>query len=368
MSRELSGEGHPNHKKRLRLRQKHRKKININDILAKISSSCCQETGFSEIFKPMTIVEEDVKLFWSGISEDCTPHKSRLSSEIIDQHMLGVEESRQNKLIKKLNRQVELGIIDIDEKNKRLARFGRTKQKDNVEADGDFTLLNEDRGLRKRQQVDNIATLLKLHNIDQKKVVVDFGSGSGNLCLALASVYPATQFVFVDQNSKSLDILKKRAEAGKLTNIHIKQFQFKRNNLEDFLDGLHQEVGAMDLGIGLHSCGSFTDLIMDLCRIAACHCLVVPCCNGKIDFSGSSYPRSRMVSSLVSSGEYEMLSRTADDLSCYDAKIAVELDRASWSSENGAKVECWRMEPMAATPKHLMIYCAFPTFSDQPLS
>ena len=40
--------------------------------------------------------------------------------------------------------------------------------------------------------------------METKKVVVDFGSGSGNLCLVLASFYRQSTFVFVDQNEKSL--------------------------------------------------------------------------------------------------------------------------------------------------------------------
>ena len=40
--------------------------------------------------------------------------------------------------------------------------------------------------------------------METKKVVVDFGSGSGNLCLVLASFYKHSTFVFVDQNEKSL--------------------------------------------------------------------------------------------------------------------------------------------------------------------
>ena len=67
-----------------------------------------------------------------------------------------------------------------------------------------FQLLGADRGTRKKQQVENIASLLQLQRMETVRVVVDFGSGSGNLCLVLASLYRDTTFVFVDQNAKSL--------------------------------------------------------------------------------------------------------------------------------------------------------------------
>lgn len=147
-----------------------------------------------------------------------------------------------------------------------------------------FSLLGGDRAIRKRQQVDNIVSVLTKHGLDAKSVVVDFGSGSGNLCLALASVFTLTTFVFVDMNQTSLDILSQRSRVAGLTNIKVIKFRFTEENLQEFLEKICVEVGVgMDLGIGLHSCGSFTDLVMEVCRLASSDCLIVPCCNGKID-------------------------------------------------------------------------------------
>ena len=102
---------------------------------------------------------------------------------------------------------MEMGVISAAERDERLANYGRGNLKNQHDDDvTEFSLLNQDRGLRKRQQVNNISALIKLHGIEEKQVVVDFGSGSGNLCLALASVYPSTSFIFVDQNQTSLDI------------------------------------------------------------------------------------------------------------------------------------------------------------------
>ena len=268
--------------------------------------------------------------------------------------------------MKKLEKQVEMGVISAAERDERLANYGRGNLKNQHDDDvSEFSLLNQDRGLRKRQQVNNISALIKLHGIEEKQVVVDFGSGSGNLCLALASVYPSTSFVFVDQNQTSLDILKKRSEEANLGNIIIKQFKFSSNNLAQFIEEIQVEVGEIGLGIGLHCCGSFTDMVMEMCRVAGSDCLVVPCCNGKIDATTDHYPRSSIISSVVSGEEYQLLSAAADDLSCREAKISVETDRAHWASEAGAsQVQCWSMEPSSASPKNLMIYAKFTSSSD----
>jgi len=123
-----------------------------------------------------------------------------------------VEQARQEKLIKKLEKQFKLGKISEEAKQAQLDKIGRNNLKKANENVDSFSLLGSDRGLRKKQQVDSIAALLKLYSIGDKKVVVDFGSGSGNLCLSLASVYTSTTFIFVDQNDTSLNILRQRAE------------------------------------------------------------------------------------------------------------------------------------------------------------
>ena len=62
------------------------------------------------------------------------------------------------------------------------------------------------------------------------------------------------------------DILKKRAEEAELSNILVKQFTFTTSNSEVFIDEISSEVGTIDLGIGLHSCGTFTDIVMEVCQ------------------------------------------------------------------------------------------------------
>jgi len=221
--------------------------------------------------------------------------------------------------------------------------------------------------------VENFASIF--HLFGKKKVVVDFGCGSGNLCLSLASFYTNTKFVFVDQNLESLNLLTKRAEAGGLSNVIIMQYSFNFDNLADFgrffaEQGLCREE-KFDLGIGLHSCGRFTDMVMEVCRLNQADCLVSPCCNGKMDkdyqlqqdlhTSGKDlkelYPRSTFFTDLISREEYFSVSRAADDLGNYQAKCALEYDRARWAEENGYKVWLFKMDPVSASPKHHVLYC-----------
>ena len=37
------------------------------------------------------------------------------------------------------------------------------------------------------------------------------------------------------------------------------------------------------MGIGLHCCGSFTDMVMEISSRAGADCVVCPCCNVKIE-------------------------------------------------------------------------------------
>ena len=129
-----------------------------------------------------------------------------------------------------------------------------------------YALLGSDRGTRKRQQVENVRSVLAERGLATKSLVVDFGSGSGNLCLALASAQPNTSFLFVDQNQTSLGILAQRARQAGLANVAVMRFRFTADNLREFVERVSSEHGDMDLGIGLHSCGSFTYLVLDVCR------------------------------------------------------------------------------------------------------
>ena len=104
-------------------------------------------------------------------------------------------------------------MISETEANEKLEKFGRTKPREGRDEKSSeslsFTLLNDDRGQRKRQQVENIASILfqrftpktPSDNPKQRRpLVVDFGCGSGNLCLALAAAFPQTTFLLTDRS------------------------------------------------------------------------------------------------------------------------------------------------------------------------
>ena len=107
---------------------------------------------------------------------------------------------------------MKAGVISETEANEKLEKFGRPKPNEKRDEKTSeslfFSLLNNDRGRRKRQQVENIASILfqrftpktPSDNPKQKRpLVVDFGCGSGNLCLALAAALPGTLFLLTDR-------------------------------------------------------------------------------------------------------------------------------------------------------------------------
>ena len=55
----------------------------------------------------------------------CSPHLSRLSPSLVSSHLLAVEAARQEKLRKKLERQLEVGAITEGEKQAQLDRVDR---------------------------------------------------------------------------------------------------------------------------------------------------------------------------------------------------------------------------------------------------
>ena len=383
------------HKKRMIANQRQKKQEGLNNILLRIKEEIVDlsfgntaEKTISSIYFPIPSLNSLImeghdsdnsiscSSFWSSIPSTCTPDQAVLDSSIASDKLLRGEAARQKKYLKKLEKKLECGDITQEEMEEMLDKFGRKNLKDeNVEQDS-FSLLNSSRGLRKRQQVENIASLFQIFG--ERKVVVDFGSGSGNLCLALASFYKNTTFVFADQNRESLEILANRAREGGLTNVRVKVFSFNNDNLDEFINEIEKELGSsFDLGIGLHCCGRFTDLVMELSRLARADCVVVPCCNGKMDKEYqtlsnkddnneeiveselNNYPRSAFISALISRDEYFQVSRAADDENNYEAKCLIEYDRARWARENGFEVSLQRMEPVSCTPKHHVLYCSF---------
>ena len=115
---------------------------------------------------------------------------------------------------RKLHQKVKCGEMSEEDMEERLGTFGR-------EGSTSFSLLNYDRGIRKRQQVERISSLWSLRweqveniasvvqqqcsSLGSEGLVVDFGCGSGNLCLALAAWYRDTTFLLTDRSVVSWD-------------------------------------------------------------------------------------------------------------------------------------------------------------------
>ena len=117
---------------------------------------------------------------------------------------------------------------------------------------------------------------------------------TGNLCLALAPFFTKVRFVLVDKKTYPLKLAERRARG--LKNVQVLQFSFTPSNLDEFCippmttttttttvndDGNDMKKTApiysdskpklksastvctsFDIAIGLHCCGSFTDMVM----------------------------------------------------------------------------------------------------------
>ena len=84
------------------------------------------------------------------MTDVCSPHQARLTSDIVSSHLLGVEQvidsliseanfcfqARQNKLQKKLDRQVQLGVISPETRTAQLEKLGRRNLKQDENDDG----------------------------------------------------------------------------------------------------------------------------------------------------------------------------------------------------------------------------------------
>ena len=140
--------------------------------------------------------------------------------------------------------------------------------------------------------------------------VVDFGSGSGNMVLILATVrnasslpahslrisdaplqlFPAISFIAVDMNGESLRLLQQRATATRLTNVSC-------------VCGLIEHYsGPVDVAFALHACGSATDLALLQAQRARAIFVVSPCCIGKLKYS---IAKAEAASSCSSTGAVE---------------------------------------------------------------
>lgn len=229
-------------------------------------------------------------------------------------------------------------------------------------ADGCETI----RSRRKREQTEGFARILgKLAAGRSGLRIVDFGSGSGNMTLPLAYLFPEHHFVAIDMKDKSIALLEAKAREAGIGNL-----QGQVGMIETYED-------AFDIGLALHACGNATDHAMKKAMRNTAAFVVSPCCVGKLKYSlkgGSSFsecwreyedwdkalkqkkselesrappsvdelqhPASRWMRSCLSEEEFEVLAGYADfhaearpiQRLC---KLNVEIDRAKGAEEAG---------------------------------
>ena len=133
------------------------------------------------------------------------------------------------------------------------------------------------RAIRKRNQIESFATVLAQiipmgpRNGDNYHIV-DFGCGTGALCLSLAFIFPYINFTGVDMNGRSIELLLQRAKAGGLTNVRGVVAKIETFN-EKF-----------DVGMALHACGLATDFALRKTEHSRAAYIMCPCCVGKLKF------------------------------------------------------------------------------------
>lgn len=189
------------------------------------------------------------------------------------------------------------------------------------------------RAFRKRRQAESFVVALQgiLPSLRSKATssgdlslhIVDFGSGSGNLCLPLAFLFPQHRFTAVDMKSQSIDILMQRAHTAGLTNI------------KGVCGQIEQFTEHFDVALALHACGQATDYALwqaERCRAAY---IVCPCCVGKLKHR-------KVVAEANVAGE--PVNKDGDYISCVscDNIPGITHPRSEWlHRELGADGEMW---------------------------
>lgn len=193
--------------------------------------------------------------------------------------------------------------------------------------------------------------------------VVDFGSGSGNSSLVLASLFPSCNFTLVDSKPSCISILKTRIATSGLTNV------------TPFLGDVMDYKNPFDVGIAIHLCGEATDLAMKSCIANRASFVLVPCCVGKIhkvvqsqidaNVETPDYPRSSWLKSKLPMTDYLSLTRVADFSDgggegshsevAEKSKVLIDMDRARRGEEEGYKMQVGKLEPRTCSVKNDII-------------
>lgn len=229
------------------------------------------------------------------------------------------------------------------------------------------------RGLRKRLQVESflavlrqVLTRLAPDGRTRRVFIYDMGCGTGNLCLPLAHALPHCTWVAVDAKQDSIARCAERARRAGLTNVMAMH--------GDIVQSARQPgAPPVDIAMGLHVCGSGTDLVLDVATSARAVFVVSPCCVGKMNVVGCACgPKSALIRARLATEEFSILAAAADfagdsHVSGYDAnsptgalprasKAVVEFDRAAAATEKGYTVHLVKLlHPEACVRNDLLV-------------
>eukprot|EP00536_Pseudo-nitzschia_multiseries_P004260 jgi/Psemu1/187644/e_gw1.70.43.1 len=348
---------------------------------AAVDANANESKGLPDLYRRIPRLETTFQKFWACVPPVCNPNKAVLEGKISDERELSMDRYHSEKYRRKLKYKKESGDITQTELEELWGKHGKRVE--------NFVSILWDR----LSSYTTDETNGNSNGNEFDFTVVDFGSGSGNLCLALAPYFSRVRFVLVDKKPYPLKLVERRANEAGLKNVQTLQYSFSPSNLDDFAipsisttkDDLFLPPGTtveqstksfypqtpskmFDIAIGLHCCGSFTDMVMSLAKSRGADCIVCPCCNGAMTSKttcGYQYPRSSYIGKFMNQDEYLSMSKAAEDSGIYEAKCLIEYDRALWANENGYRVQLLKMSPEDCTPKHHVLYLTHSENNDE---
>jgi hypothetical protein len=164
----------------------------------------------------------------------------------------------------------------------------------------------------------------------------------------------------VENKEESLEFAISRISSLKLKNCLV-----YKGNLTNF-------IGNFDIGIGLHACGSMTDLLIEKCVESKADLIIAPCCYGSIKPNDSiKYPRSSLFQSSfrqIEHFDYHLLCNYADrtekniefEENAYLCMSLIDTDRLLYLKERDYRlIQLTKMKPEDCTTKNNIILAKF---------
>ncbi len=220
--------------------------------------------------------------------------------------------------------------------------------------------------------IHSVLAQLPLSTVSHPLTLVDFCSGSGHTGILLAVLFPQHRVVCVERNAQAVSTGRERVVELQLT----ERVTFLHHSIYD------PEVDALpfDVGIGLHACGTMSDVIHAKCLARRAAYVLASCCVGKIKLtlddsttfhpsnkderSPVVYPRSQLFRETLSPQDYMHLASAGDwdnfehSLQANEHRMCkrwIEVDRNLAASELGYTTNLFQMAPWTCSPKHDII-------------